>query len=185
VFGSLTLSRLVPTKNDSIRERKTSAGWKKVRRYTGLNIESLTSIKLGDGELLYAETWLPDAENWFERLKNEVPWSPETVKMYGKPLVLKHETCNYGEDYDYNINAKPAIEWSGPVLELKKMLEEATGRVFTQCACNLYPDGETGIGLHHDKRHPLLVASISFGAVRTMGFAPKGGNSTSRCQWFR
>jgi hypothetical protein len=29
--------------------------------------------------------------------------------------------------------------------------------------------------LHHDKRHPLLVASISFGAVRTMGFASRGG----------
>jgi alkylated DNA repair dioxygenase AlkB len=138
-------------------------------------IEGLTSIKIGDGELLYSETWLPDAEQWFERLKNEVPWSPEEVKMYGKPLVLRRQTCNYGDDYDYNVNAKPAIEWDGPVLELKKMLEESTGRVFTQCACNLYPDGETGIGLHHDKRHPLLVASISFGAVRTMGFAPKGG----------
>jgi alkylated DNA repair dioxygenase AlkB len=141
----------------------------------GLKIEGLTSIKLGDGELFYAETWLPNADNWFERLKNEVPWSPETVKMYGKPLVLKRETCNYGEDYDNNVNAKPAIEWAGPVLELKKMLEEASGRVFTQWACNLYPDGETGIGLHHDKRHPLWVASISFGAVRTMGFEPKGG----------
>jgi alkylated DNA repair dioxygenase AlkB len=141
----------------------------------GLNIEGLTSIRLGDAELLYVERWLPDSEQWFEHLKSEVPWSPESVKMYGKPLVLKRETCNFGEDYDYNVNAKPAIEWDGPVLELKKMLEDATGRVFTQCACNLYPDGETGIGLHHDKRHPLLVASISFGAVRTMGFAPKGG----------
>jgi hypothetical protein len=124
----------------------------------GLKIEGLTSIRLGDAELLYADAWLSDADQWFERLKKEVPLSPETIKMYGKPLVLRRETCNYGEDYDYNINAKPAIEWAGAVLELKKMLEDATGRVFTQCACNLYPDGETGIGLHHDKRHPLLVA---------------------------
>src|SRR5208282_1612417 len=50
---------------------------------SGLKIEGLTSIKLGDGELLYAETWLPDADQWFELLKTEVPWSPETVKMYG------------------------------------------------------------------------------------------------------
>jgi alkylated DNA repair dioxygenase AlkB len=141
----------------------------------GLKIEGLVSTKLGDGELLYADAWLSNADQWFERLKNQVRWSPEEVKMYGKPLVLRRETCNYGDDYEYNVNAKPAIEWVGPVLELKKMLEESTGRVFTQCACNLYPDGETGIGLHHDKRRPLLVASISFGAVRTMGFAPKGG----------
>jgi alkylated DNA repair dioxygenase AlkB len=140
-----------------------------------IKIEGMTSIKLGDSHLLYAEKWLSDADQWFERLKNEVLWSPETVMMYGKPLVLERQTCNFGDDYDYNVNAKPAVEWGGPVLELKKMLEEFTGRVFTQCACNLYPDGETGIGLHHDKRHPSLVASISFGAVRTMGFAPKGG----------
>ncbi len=140
-----------------------------------MQIEGMTSIKLGSSELLYAESWLANADQWFERLKNEVPWSAETVRMYGKPLVLRRETCNYGDDYDYNANAKPAIEWGGPVLELKSMLERLTGRAFTQCACNLYPDGETGIGLHHDKRHPLLVASISFGAVRTMGFAPKGG----------
>lgn len=141
----------------------------------GMKIEGMASIKLGNSELLYGKSWLRDAEQWFERLKNEVPWSPERVMMYGKPLVLKRETCNYGNDYDYNKLAKPAVPWGGPVLELKKMLEEATGRVFSQCACNVYPDGETGIGLHHDKRHPSLVASISFGAVRTIGFAPKGG----------
>ena len=140
-----------------------------------MNIAGGTSIKLGNSEVLYLESLLPDADKWFLRLRDEVPWSPETVKMYGRPLVLRRETCNYGDDYDYNVNAKPAIEWAGPVLDLKKILEELTGRVFTQCACNLYPDGETGIGLHHDKRHPLLVASISFGAVRIMGFAPKGG----------
>jgi alkylated DNA repair dioxygenase AlkB len=140
-----------------------------------MNIEDMTSIKLGVSELKYGESWQPDADLWFVRLRDEIPWSPETVKMYGKSLVLRRETCNYGEDYDYNVNAKPAVGWGGPVLELKNILEKFTGRVFTQCACNLYPDGDTGIGLHHDKRHPLLVASLSFGAVRTIGFAPKGG----------
>jgi alkylated DNA repair dioxygenase AlkB len=139
------------------------------------SIEGMISTKLGVSDLKYAESWLSDADEWFARLRDEIPWTAETVKMYGKSLVLRRETCNYGENYDYNVNAKPAIGWGGPVLELKKILEKFTGRVFTQCACNLYPDGETGIGLHHDKRHPLLVASLSFGAVRTIGFAPKGG----------
>jgi hypothetical protein len=142
-----TLSQSIPANSDQPNKGSQA----------GLKTEGLTSIKLGDGDLLYADTWLADAEQWFKRLKNEIPWSPERVKMYGKPLVLKRETCNYGDDYDYNVNAKPAVEWDGPVLELKRMLEEATGRVFTQCACNLYPDGETGIGLHHDKRHPCIV----------------------------
>ena len=140
-----------------------------------MKLEGTVSIKIGSSEVQYAETWVPDAEKWFDRLRDEVPWSPENIMMYGKPLVLRRETCNYGEDYEYNKLAKPAVPWAGPVLELKTMLEEYTGRVYTQCACNLYPDGETGIGLHHDKRHPVLVASISFGAVRAIGFAPKRG----------
>jgi hypothetical protein len=45
----------------------------------GLKIEGMTSIKLGNSELLYAESWLPDADQWFERLKSEVPWSPQRV----------------------------------------------------------------------------------------------------------
>jgi alkylated DNA repair dioxygenase AlkB len=139
------------------------------------DMESMTIIPLGNSELRYEDYWLLDAERWYNRLRTEMPWSPEKIKMYGRPLVLKRETVNYGDDYDYNPDAKPAVAWSGPALELKELLEEFTGRVFTQCACNYYPDGATGIGLHHDKKHPKLIASISFGAVRTMGFAPKGG----------
>jgi alkylated DNA repair dioxygenase AlkB len=143
----------------------------------------MTSTKLGDSELLYAESWLPNADGWFDRLRNDVPWSAERVMMYGKDLVLRREICNYGADYDYNPKAKPAVEWGGPVAELKTMLETFTGRVFTQCACNLYPDGETGIGLHHDKRHPLLVASISFGAVRAMGMTSSSWQICSSVWW--
>ncbi len=146
----------------------------RVAKITMMTNAAKVSIPFADSELQYIESWLPDADQWFARLRDEIPWSPETVMMFGKALVLKRETCNYGDDYDYNANAKKAIEWGGPVLQLKNKLEQLTGRVFTQCACNFYPDGETGIGLHHDKRHPSVVASISFGAVRRMGFAPKG-----------
>lgn len=141
----------------------------------GIEIEGMTRIKLGNGEIAYLESCVPDHDLWLSRLMNEVPWSPERVMLYGKERVLRRQTCNYGDDYDYNKLAKPAIPLAGPVLELTMMLNERTGRVFTQVALNLYPDGETGIGLHHDKRHPLTVAAISFGAERIMGFAPKGG----------
>jgi hypothetical protein len=113
-------------------------------------------IHLGDGQILYNANWRPEADQRLERLKT-IPWSPESIILYGKRLTLERQTVNYGSDYDYNKLAKTAIEFDGPVLELKHLLEAATGRVFGQCACNYYPRGEIGIGLHHDKRHPLLI----------------------------
>ncbi len=142
---------------------------------TELVIKDAIIIKLGNGELTYVENFATEPE-WFERLMKELPWTPEKVKIRGKDRILRRQTVNYGADYHYNPRAKAAIPFGpGPVLELKQRLEALTGgEVYSQCACNLYPDGKTGIGVHHDKEHPILIASISFGAQRVMAFAPKG-----------
>ena len=138
-------------------------------------------IPVGDLFVLYVEHWLPDPEGWWSRLK-DLAWSAEEVKMYGKALKLKRQTANYGDNYGYNPNAKPGLPWpdSGPVMDIKKMLEEVTGKAFTQCACNLYEDGKIVIGAHHDKRNPSLIASVSFGAERKMGFCEHSHNTIDK-----
>jgi alkylated DNA repair dioxygenase AlkB len=137
-------------------------------------------IKVGESAVLYLPAFVPDPEGWYERLAG-MPWSPEEIMMYGKNLTLKRQTINYGDGYDYNPNAKVALPWSdGPVLQLKKLLETATSRTVTQCACNLYPDGGTVIGVHHDKRNPILIASLSFGDERQMGFCRHGKDNDKK-----
>lgn len=136
-----------------------------------LQIPGSQIITVGDSAVLYIEHWLPDPEGWYARCK-DIAFSPEELQMFGKPLTLERQTANYGNFYDYNPKAKPAMPWpaSGPIADIRKMLEEATGVSFTQCACNLYQHGGVKIGAHQDKRNPSLIASISLGAERTMGF---------------
>jgi alkylated DNA repair dioxygenase AlkB len=138
-------------------------------------------IRVGHSEVIYVPTWLPDPDEWFELLKT-LPWTAEEIMMYGRELCLRRQTVNYGDHYNYNPKAKPALPWttSRPVMELKSRLEHATGGIYTQCACNRYSDGSVIIGVHRDKRDPILIASISFGAERQMGFCARGEKQIDR-----
>jgi alkylated DNA repair dioxygenase AlkB len=135
---------------------------------------------LGEGEIIYIPDWLENPDQ-FLGMEN-YDFSPEKIKMYGRSLTLVRQTANHGLDYTYNADAKRSIEWSDPAIEIKKRLEAATGHSFQQCANNYYPDGNTGIGLHVDKAtringvrvHPNLIASVSIGAERLMGWARFG-----------
>jgi alkylated DNA repair dioxygenase AlkB len=86
-----------------------------------------------------------------------------------------------GSGYGYKPATKTPLPWDdpvlAPVLELKQISESATGEKFSQALCNLYADGEVGIGGHHDALNPLMIASVSFGAVRVMKFSQKGKDS--------
>ena len=135
---------------------------------------------LGAGEVVYIPNWLDDPDQ-FLGMEN-YDFTPEKVKMYGKSLTLERQTANHGLNYGYNPDAKASTEWSSPALEIKRRLEEATKHNFTQCANNYYPDGRIGIGMHTDKAtkiggarvFPNLIASVSIGAERLMGWSKFG-----------
>jgi alkylated DNA repair dioxygenase AlkB len=141
-----------------------------------LAIPSGQWIAVGDRAVYYVEHWLPDPEAWFEEL-DKLPWSPERVKMYGKDVTCARETIHYGDPYDFNPLSKAPLPWDGPVDRLRRLLDAAIGRSFTQCAMNYYGDGSIVINPHHDKKDPLVVVSVSFGATREMGFCDHAGKS--------
>jgi alkylated DNA repair dioxygenase AlkB len=137
--------------------------------------------KLGEGEVIYIPDWLENPDLFLGM--ESYGFTPEKVKMYGRSLVLTRQTANHGLPYTYNVDAKPPTDWTQPALEIKKRLEAmATGHVFQQCANNYYPDGTINIGLHVDKAtrlngklvKPNLIASVSIGAERVMGWARFG-----------
>jgi len=148
-----------------------------------MNIQRWT---LGEGEVIYIPDWL-DNPDQFVGMEN-YDFTPEKLVMYGKPLTLIRQTANHGLAYTYNAGAKAPTDWSQPALEILKRLEAATGHTFQQCANNYYPDGKIGIGLHVDKAtringgvrlHPNLIASVSIGAERLMGWAKFGDKQYS------
>jgi alkylated DNA repair dioxygenase AlkB len=142
-------------------------------------IRNAEIIPVGESAVLYIANLCPDPEGWMEQLLT-LPWSPERLKMYGKQLELKRETIHYGVAYDFNPESKPPLQWDDKVLILRDLLTETTGIEHEQCACNLYPDGMTNIGCHHDKQHPVSVTSASFGAYRQMGFRVGEGADVDR-----
>jgi alkylated DNA repair dioxygenase AlkB len=128
----------------------------------------------------YELQYIPDfffveqADKWFARLGEELPWEPEVVTMRGKEHVLTRKTVMFGVKYDYNPTAPAGQKWTPLILELKSLVEALTGQTYEQAACNFYPDGGTGIGWHSDKKHPEMIVSVSFGAVRAFRLAPIG-----------
>lgn len=132
-------------------------------------------IEVGDQAVYYVEHWLPDPEAWFEEL-DKLPWSPERVKMFGKDITCARETIHYGEPYAFNPLSKPPFPWADapPVDRLRQLANASTGRNFSQAALNYYHDGSVIISPHHDKKNPLVVVSISVGAVRDIGFCIHG-----------
>jgi len=140
---------------------------------------------LGEGEVIYIPDWLDNPDR-FLGMEN-YDFTPELINMYGRSLTLVRQTANHGLAYTYNADAKLPTDWSQPALEIKKRLEAATGHNFQQCANNYYPDGKTGIGLHVDKAtlingarvKPNLIASVSIGAQRLMGWAKFGDKQHS------
>lgn len=140
---------------------------------------------LGEGEVIYIPDWLDNPDQFLGMDKYD--FTPELVKMYGKSLTLERQTANHGLAYTYNADAKAPTDWSEPALQIKKRLEAATGHNFQQCANNYYPDGKIGIGLHVDKAtrldgkliKPNLIASVSIGAERIMGWAKFGDKQYS------
>lgn len=129
-------------------------------------------VRVGDSAVLYLEDFILDEPRVFEQLKALPQWSPEALKMYGKDIITERETINFGQHYDYNPAAKPAYAWgeSDAVTNLRNLLQRVLRIPMTQCALNYYPDKSAYIGLHHDKKGPEIIISLSFGSHRDMGF---------------
>jgi alkylated DNA repair dioxygenase AlkB len=117
----------------------------------------------------------PEADIWLSRLLAEVPFQTETATM-----VPKRQMAVYGAHYDYSPTAQPARAWSPLLTELRVLVQQAICKRFDSALCNLYPDGEAYIGWHHDAGHPIKIASVSLGAVRTLLFAEKGSTRAVR-----
>ena len=111
---------------------------------------------------------------------------PEQVRRGGKTYVLKRRTAyfgNRGACYGYGgILKRRAVEWGqggmGRVVDrIRERVEKHTGRTFSYCLVNYYPNGTTGLGFHADDESDLdpeePIVSVSFGASRDMVFKHK------------
>ena len=121
-----------------------------------------------------------EAEKLFEALFQDIAWSSDTVKIYGRDIITRRKVAWYGDqafDYRYSGHSRLALPWTKTLLEIKRLTEEQCGTGFNSCLLNLYHDGSEGMGWHSDDEPSLEphapIASLSFGPARRFLFRLK------------
>lgn len=137
--------------------------------------ETLLDDATRSSKITYAARFLSaaQADALFEALGRETPFEREAPVMLGRAVEVRRRTCSYGEAglrYRYSGVDRVAAPWHAALAPLFAPLARLTNVHFNYALCQLYPDGEAGIGWHADKERDLVagtpIASLSLGAER-------------------
>jgi len=116
---------------------------------------------------------IDQANALFEYLLQNTSWQHETLVMFGKTITTKRTSALYGDtgfSYSYAGQTKYTSQWTSELLEIKQLIESASGETFNVCLLNKYEDGLQGMGWHSDDEPELgeypAIASLSLGAER-------------------
>lgn len=82
-----------------------------------------------DGDVLYLEQILTpeDSYKYFRELLENIPWSHDVVKMFGKTITTKRRIAwcsDSGIDYTYSGTKKLSQPWTERLVELKEIAED-------------------------------------------------------------
>lgn len=133
-----------------------------------------------DGKVVVVKHFLPtDLTN---QLQKEVVFKSETLKIYGKAVVVPRLVAYQGDlNYHYSSITHQATSFTTTVLSLKQSIEALTHFTFNSVLLNLYNTGTDYMGYHRDNEPELdtsLIASLSCGATRKFKFKHKTTKQT-------
>ena len=121
-----------------------------------------------------------NADEYLKVLFHDIEWKNDEAVIFGKKIITKRKVAWYAEtsfEYTYSNITKKALPWTKELLELKQMVEKASGETFNSCLLNLYHDGSEGMAWHSDGEKDLkkngAIGSLSFGAERKFAFKHK------------
>jgi alkylated DNA repair dioxygenase AlkB len=135
-----------------------------------------------DGRVTYDPYFLRpvDADRLFRRIREEAPWRQDSIKMYGKSILVPRLTAWYGDEnasYTYSGIRNEPLPWSTSLVELRDLLEKSLNVRFNSVLLNLYRTGNDSLSWHADDEAELgvepTIASISLGVTRTFSLAHK------------
>lgn len=116
---------------------------------------------------------LDKANLLFEKLKNEIPWQQDEIKVFNKMHQQPRLTALFGNDgkpYGYSNIVMQPHPWSPILTHIKEEIETVCNENFTTVLLNLYRNGKDSNGWHADNEKELgrnpSIASVSFGATR-------------------
>lgn len=125
------------------------------------------------------------AKDYLEKLLEKISWKHDEAIMFDKRIVTKRKVAWYGDKpftYTYSKITKQALPWTKELLELKQLVENASGETFNSCLLNLYHSGAEGVTWHSDAEKDLkrngAIACLSLGADRKFSFKHKQAKSS-------
>ncbi|WP_420321925.1 alpha-ketoglutarate-dependent dioxygenase AlkB family protein [Flagellimonas sp.] len=132
-------------------------------------------LDLADGDITYFPSFFSEelSNNYFQFLKDSIPWQQDKIKVFGKVYDQPRLTALFGDNqnsYSYSgITMQPHV-FNPELIQIKERVEKASNTNFTSCLLNYYRDGKDSNGWHSDDEKELginpIIASISFGASR-------------------
>lgn len=125
-----------------------------------------------DGKAILIKNFID--KDLINQLLEEIDFKSESIKMYGKLVVVPRLVAYQGDtDYSYSNLLHLAAPFSPIVSTIKKAIEQSTNTTFNSVLINLYRNGKDYMGYHQDNEPELntsLIASLSFGASRKFKF---------------
>ena len=133
-------------------------------------------FELPDAEITYYPDFFgkEKADQFFEKLKTEIPWQQDDITVFGKTYPQPRLTAlfgNEGKPYSYSNIVMQPHAWNSLLLFIKNEIEEVCNENFTTVLLNYYRDGKDSNGWHADNEKELgrnpVIASVSFGVERS------------------
>ena len=135
-------------------------------------------------DLLFLPDFVPAAERagLFTALMAEVPFAPETIRMFGRPVLVPRLVAWHGDPqarYVYSGTDHVPRPWTPALADLRDRLQARLDRPFNSVLANLYRGPADAMGWHADDEPELgpepVIASLSFGAARRFRLKPRRG----------
>lgn len=132
-------------------------------------------FELPDADIEYYPNFFESshANDFFIKLKNEIPWQLDHITVFGKTYPQPRLTAlfgNEGKPYSYSNIVMQPHKWNPLLVLIKNEIEEVCGENFTTVLLNYYRDGRDSNGWHADNEKELgrnpVIASVSFGTER-------------------
>ena len=128
-----------------------------------------------------------EAELFFSRLLDTIPWQQGTIKIFGKELLQPRLFCfmaDEGIKYSYSNKELITFPWTKDVISIKSKVEKELNTSFNSVLINLYRDGNDSMGWHSDDEKELgqnpKIASITLGYPRKFQFKGKAKNQLTK-----
>jgi len=144
-----------------------------------LNGQAAQNILPRDGTVFLFNEFFSDEEGHilFEKLKDNIQWRQEPIKLFGKQVMQPRLTAWHGDDgtaYSYSGITMQPQPWTADLNFIRARLQKLLGLSFNSALLNYYRNGADSMGWHRDNERSLgknpTIASVSFGVSRAFVF---------------